>query len=265
MRVLVLIVVFFSCRTVYAQLAENKDFSEEKRKNFETSPYFAGDELLSQINQQDISEILLTRHHDNVLGYIGTNFRRLYIRYISIVKNARDPNEYYVYGKSRVSSNIVEFQGTLTLIASKKFNDQYFEDKTMGSLLGKYVLHENPNQKHVGTFEGYFTTGWILDKTSNELSYNETELGADGFSNNSFVGTWTQYGSNNFKTCNWAEYRIPYSQRYQLGPNDNALDIGAGEFSPADEFDKSGWDTYYTTGDLIMNKIEPKSDIWWKE
>lgn len=264
MKVLALIIIFFSCGTAYSQLAENKDFSGEERKNFETSQYFAADELLEKINKHDISQILITRHHDNVLGYIGTNFRRLDIRYISIIKNAINPNEYYVYGKSRVSSNIVEFQGTLTLISAKKFTDQYFKDKTMGSLLGKYVLYENPNQKHVGTFEGYFTSGWILDKASNELTYDETHLGADGFTNNSFVGTWTPYGTNNFKTCNWAEYRIPYSQRYQLGPNDNALDIGAGGFSPADEFDKSGWDTYYTTGEMFLNKIEPKPDIWWK-
>lgn len=248
-----------------AQLTENKDYSQEKKNNFESSHYFATDELLEQINQHDISRILLTQHHDNVLGYIGTNFRRLDIRYISIVKNAKNPNEYFVYGKSRVASNIVDFQGTLTLISAKKFSDQYFDDKTMGSLLGKYVFYENPNQKHVGIFEGYFTTGWILDQSLNELAYDETHLGADGFSNNNFVGTWTPYGSNNFKTCNWAEYRIPYSQRYQLGPNDNSLDIGAGEFSPADEFDKFGWDTYYTTGDRILNKIEPKPDIWWKE
>jgi len=256
MKIKYLIFFIFFGNFCFGQLPENKDFSIEFRDEFINSNWMDSTEYIELISGFDISKILKTWRHDYVLGYIGTNYQKFDIRLISIIKDADNPLVYYVYGKSRVKNNIVDFQGILTLISAKKYKDQYFKDSIMGSTLGKYIFYENPNQNHVGKFEGYFTSNWLLDKKTNTLSYDDIESGADGFCNNEFTGTWTSYGSKKLKTCNWGEFRIPYSDE---------LDIGAGEFGSATKFEKYGWQDYMSDAEYWL-KYKKKKPIeeWWK-
>ena len=58
-----------------------------------------------------------------------------------------------------------------------------------------------------------------------------TSIFSANYINNQFTGTWKPYNSNNERTANWGDYRIPQS---------GDLDIGASEFSPADKHLKFG-------------------------
>ena len=58
------------------------------------------------------------------------------------------------------------------------------------------------------------------------------------------------------KVCNWADFRVPYCAD---------LDIGAGEFSPADKYLMFGWKTYreaYFNDNKSARQEEEKQ--WWK-
>jgi len=256
MRIGYLILFIWISNFCFGQLPENKDFSPEFKDEFLNSKWMDSTEYIDSISKYDFSNILNTWHHNHALGYIGTHYQKFDIRFISIIKDSDTPLTYYVYGKSRVKNNIVDFQGTIKLISAKKYKEQYFNDSIMGSTLGKYVFYENPNQNHVGKFKGYFTSYWLLDKVKKSLSFDDTSAGADGFCNNQFVGTWTPYGANSFKTCNWGEWRIPYSDE---------LDNGAGIFSPVSKFDKHGWKDYMSS---VMYKLKYKKEKpleeWWK-
>ena len=80
----------------------------------------------SEIQQFDISDlwtikILETRNDTFVierpepLGYIGNSCQRFYIHFLSVIKNPNKGFEYFVYGKSKVKSNICSFQGFITI------------------------------------------------------------------------------------------------------------------------------------------------------
>ncbi|NOQ27719.1 MAG: hypothetical protein GQ564_20335 [Bacteroidales bacterium] len=60
---------------------------------------------------------------------------------------------------------------------------------------------------------------------------NNIDSYSDSYRNNQHIGIWKPYDSENIKTCNWGNYRIPFS---------GDLDIGAGEFSVNSKKKKTG-------------------------
>ena len=172
---------------------------------------------------------------------------RIQIHFISIIKNAENPREYFVYGKSKVKDNICEFQGTIELEQARYYKQSELESVKQGFIIANYTFYENPKQKHVGYFNGILKSDFYIDNENN-LKYDDITLSADGYRNNEFVGSWIGYTTKKGKICNWGDFRIPFS----LG-----LDIGAGEFSPDKKYYKSGWKEYT---ELSYDKV----DEWWK-
>jgi hypothetical protein len=202
-------------------------------------------DVLSEIKKQDVSDLFtldkFNIENDTVfverqqpIGYIGSNFQRLYIRFISVIKNPSNPADYLVYGKSKVKNNICSFQGKLTIDKSKLYDDSEYPELKEGYINGAYEFYEDPDQKGTGIFKGRFKTNFYFNE-KNELKYDALMWYADGYQNNQFEGTWTDYKSSDSKKCNWGDYRIPDS---------DGLDIGVGEFSPDDKYKDCGWDTY---------------------
>jgi hypothetical protein len=48
---------------------------------------------------------------ENRLGYIGDNFERIRLQFVSVIINNDNPFEYFVYGKTLVSNVLCDFQG----------------------------------------------------------------------------------------------------------------------------------------------------------
>jgi hypothetical protein len=174
------------------------------------------------------------------LGYIGNEYQRIYIEFTSIRKDEFKPGTYEVIGYSIVHNNKCDFTGTLKIEQIREFKQMHFgvdnmyEDagfKSQGLLIGKYIFEENPEQSHVGIFEGIITLWWYIDKDGN-IQFDDLETYSDSYRNNQYVGTWTEYGKSKGKVCNWGEYRIPFS---------GELDIGAAEFSVDPKYLNKGW------------------------
>ncbi|MCB9197681.1 MAG: hypothetical protein H6600_04425 [Flavobacteriales bacterium] len=192
-------------------------------------------------------------------GYIGDNFQRLRIHFISVIKKIETPNIYFVYGKTKVKGNICTFQGELRIDSLIKTSDKYDPDCSPATFYGTYLLYEDSDQKGSGILSGQFQTNICIDKQNNMI-YDWIALGAGGYRNNQFEGIWTSYSSGNSKVCNWGDYRIPNSKEF---------DMGAAELSPHPKYYSFGWDFYkalYTEMDKIeKDKIISKEfSKWWK-
>lgn len=212
--------------------------------------------------QYDFSALWATK--DNPVGIIGDSYQRIYIKVLTVVKNEFVPNEYLVYGKSRVKNNICDFVGKITIDKIQETirvgfgaDDMYKgESKTQGLITARYDFFENKAQKHTGIFSGTLKTKWYLDKNG-KMQYDNMNDHSDGYFNNAYVGLWQGYGTEQGKICNWANHRVP---NVKCG-----FDTGAGEFFPAEEYAKSGWDNYlkaYLNGDKKAILEEEKE--WWK-
>lgn len=189
----------------------------------------------------------------DLIGFIGDNYQRIYIKFIQITKNPDKPNEYFVYGKSNVKGNICDFIGTFKIKLAREYGLNYNsgEDflvhidsvKRQGVIICQYDLYENTRQKYSGKFSGFLTTSFFTD-SNNQLNYNAIKGFSDSYKNNQFIGTWTSYKTDSRKTCNFGEWRIPYS---------GDLDVGTGEFSPNNKYFNNGWNP-----GTMINKN------WWK-
>jgi len=180
------------------------------------------------------------------LGYIGNDFQRFYIRLISVIKNPDKDLEYFVYGKTKVKSNVCTFQGLINLNECKTYINGDVPGVKQGFVKGVYQFYENPNEKNSGFFKGQITTHFYIDK-NDTLKYDALMFVADGYKNNQFEGIWSSYDNYIVKNCNWGDFRIPDSRNF---------DIGAGEFSVNKKYIKNGWESYYLSLRLPNNK-------WW--
>lgn len=208
-------------------------------------------EFKDVFGQNRLGKFFTLTDNSMVYGFIGGNYQRLRIKIIS-VKQSKIANSYMVYGKSMVKGNICEFNGVIDIKNIRKYKETSYglDDKFRNArlkgrfiIIGDYTFDENQKQKYSGVFKGVFAAKFYLDKNG-DVHYDDIDLNADGFANNQFVGTWTEYGSKTSKRANWGDFRIP---------NSGDLDIGAGDFSPAGKYLKYGWQSCQD----IMNQRSP--------
>jgi hypothetical protein len=205
-----------------------------------------------------------TRLHDNdsVLGYIGDNYQRMRIVILTATKKAGQPDTYNVTGKSMVKNVVRAFSGTMKITRVVSSPESELEDdykgeglKEAGLVFGEYHFAEDTKLTNTGKFDGVFVTYWVVDKTG-RLKYDEVMMGADGYSNNQFAGTWTSYKTKASKPASWGDSRIPVA---------GDLDIGAAEFSPEEKYINNGWQGYrdaYTRQNKRALSEERRQ--WWR-
>jgi hypothetical protein len=228
----------------------------------------------TQIKGYDISDLLTLEQFDaengystvkrmEPIGYIGDNFQRFYIHFISVIQNPNNPLEYLVYGKTKVKENVSSFQGTLTIMDAQTYDEGDIPTLKQGFIKGQYKFFEDPHQYGTGILNGEFQTNFYISEQV-EIKYDALMFFADGFYNNQFQGTWTSYKTKKSKICNWGDYRIPDS---------GDLDIGAGGFRANDKYFNLGWKTYEVskgygtnaTKEEIEEARKSEQKKWWRE
>lgn len=207
---------------------------------------------------------LWTRVHDNasVLGYIGDNFQRMRIVILTANRNSKQPDTYSVTGKSMVKNVVRTFNGTMKVTKASSLSATILDEeykgekvKDAGVIVGEYHFSENSKQTGTGSFDGVFATYWLIDRNG-RLQYDEVMVGADGWRNNQFAGTWTSYRTKASKPASWGDSRIPVA---------GDLDIGAGEFSPEEKYVANGWQSYHDAY-VGQNKraLAEERRQWWR-
>lgn len=251
--IIILTVLLFS--KTYAQDTPTTDFFEQI-KIYDLSTIIIADSIL--IEDRDEGKEKIKRAE--ILGFIGDDYQRFFIHFISIIQNPTNPYEYLVYGKSKVKETICSFQGIITIKQSRIYKNGDIPAYKQGFATCEVILYEDKKQPSTGFFKGKLTSNFIID-SKGQFRYDALMFVADGFSNNQFVGSWTSYKTNTSKKCNWGDYRIPESGNF---------DIGAGEFSPDDKYLKNGWENYRLAYSYDQDKPESKKarqkedDQWWK-
>ena len=273
MKIITTLIIWLLSLSLAFGQNEKSHFNEFMQRQFGTMFIDKG-EFNDTIFQYDFSEIWTVKElnidpsyfnpiRPEPLGFIGNNYQRLYMHFSEVEKVG--DKKYYVKGKSRVRDNICDFEGYLTIKMARKFEIPYHEgadyvidprEIIQGVLIGEYEFFEDTTQNHVGIFKGRFISSFHITETG-DLEYNVTSIFSANYINNQFTGTWKPYNSNNERTANWGDYRIPQS---------GDLDIGASEFSPADKYLKFGWQTYrdaYFSLERDENAIKIEKQKWW--
>jgi hypothetical protein len=251
MKILRTLILILTSTWAFGQNAETSDFFE-KIKNYDFS------DLWTQ-GQFQIEGGPSTVLRPEPLGYIGENYQRFYIHFISVIQNPTDKAEYFVFGKTKVKDNVCSFQGTIKITSSRTYNKGEDPNLKQGYIQEQYEFFEDSDQKGTGVLKGKFRTDFYLDEKG-ILSYDALMFGADGFQNNQFEGKWTSYKSNTIKKCNWGDYRIPDSKE---------LDGGAGEFAPSKKFLENGWQNYSQAWGYSPDKPQAQEaknkelEKWW--
>jgi hypothetical protein len=219
---------------------------------------------LSRYKTFDFSRLWMQTEQPRIVGIFGEDHERIKIKLISVEKNAGNPNQYLVSGKSKVKETVCDFKGTIDLKEIKELGLNFGVDdqhknkgiKAQGILIASYEFRENPDQKLSGKFEGVLYSRWYLD-AQGTIRYDDISSVADGYMNNAFIGTWKSYSNQPQQKCNWADYRVPKA--------DHDFDIGAGEFSPHEKYSEYGWESYseaWVHGDEEARNVELQE--WWK-
>lgn len=187
------------------------------------------------LETHDFSDVL-AHDPEGILGFIGSEYQRLHLAFLSVIKNPDDPAEYLVYGKSMVQGNICSFSGRfeITGVELRASLDHEHVGVVPGRIVGRYTFYEDPDHQHVGVFRGVFWSHWHLD-AENALQYDETFPADAEYMNNAFVGTWTAYGSKAARPAHWGHRRIPLS---------GDLDVGTSAFGPNTTYRSKGWADY---------------------
>ncbi|MBB3186337.1 hypothetical protein [Microbacter margulisiae] len=230
-------------------------------------------DFLTEITKHDISHLWTLKQfqagNDTVIverqepvGFIGENYQRFYIHFISAIQNPTDKLKYLIYGKTKVKENICSFQGQITINEARIYVEGDLPPLKQGFVKGIYEFYEDSKQQGTGELTGTFTTNFYIDKKGN-IQYDAICFVADGFNNNQFTGHWISYKTGESKRCNWGDYRIPECD-WQ-----NGRDIGAGEFSINDKYLKNGWENYklawetYPETPEVIKAREKENEKWW--
>ena len=91
--------------------------------------------LIDNLNQLDFSKLWFETDNEVIFGIIGEEHQRLLIKFLTIEKNVNKPNEYIVYGKSKVKENVCDFGGKITLINIMEISSENYgvDDEYKGS------------------------------------------------------------------------------------------------------------------------------------
>ena len=187
---------------------QQKDFSKEF---FELRTQDSNN-FKNQISSLDCSNVWSKESLKN--GIIGLNYRTINIEYEKVQKINK--YKYSILGKSRVKKNICDFEGYLMIKHVHLYENSDVLDIKQGKIIGSYELKENPKQKHSGVFKGTFESYFYFESDS-IIKLDNLFDGADGYHNNSFVGTWESYNNSKIKKCIWGDYRLPFTFDYDVG------------------------------------------------
>lgn len=232
------------------QILSNKKLSRKEYKN--------------SITKYDFGSLWTNTDNSSVFGFIGQKYQRIRVKIISATKDKNNPNTYTVSGKSMIRNSIYPFSGTIKIIKARIYKkmhwgvDNEYKNKAIkrqGIVIAEYHFSENKTLIFSGVFDGLLSIYWYIDKNG-KLKYDDIEKESDSYSNNQFVGTWRTHKGDIVKISNWGDYRIPLS---------GDLDIGAGEFSPAEKYLQFGWQTYRDAYvDNNKQARQEEENQWWK-
>jgi hypothetical protein len=152
-------------------------------------------------------------------GIIGDNYQRIEIKFLTVKRVENDSSRYIITGKSKVNSNICNFEGYIQVTGINytvrdgniysddgEIIDSYNlgDDTLRGEFYAEYKLYENRKQPNSGMFEGELVGSFGDCNPEIDGCDHYTDGDSDGFK-----GTWSSYKTNKTKICKWGRYFPP--------------------------------------------------------
>lgn len=254
MKSLFLLVALCTATCTFSQkaLRSHKHLISDKEINL-------GRENTSDILKKDLKHLWLNEKQ-NIFGFIGKDYQRLRVKFLTAQRNPKVPGQYIISGKTKVSENVCKFQGILIVEKSYFLDSDELGFERSGILVGRYEFFEDPDNSHSGIFEGKFVTWWYKDR-SGKIIYDITDSHSASYRNNQFAGNWNHYESDLQQIANWGDSRIPESGK---------LDVGTSEFGINIKYQKHGWDSFVKafaggfSKSATAKAREEESKEWWK-
>ena len=228
---------------------------------------------ISEYLKYNFSELWTHTESANIYGIMGGNHQRMRIKFLKVEKSKENPDEYFVYGKSKVKNKVRNFKGKITIEKIQKLQlpqanwinidtlYAHYNIKVECLLTAKYEFYEDKRRKNAGVFSGELLSRFLLDK-KDLVRYNEWNT-TDWYYNNAFAGTWKGYNSNVSEICNWGDYRVPSTNC--------DFDNGEGGFYPNDKYLKYGWRSlrkcytrYSKKNGENCRACKKEREKWWK-
>jgi hypothetical protein len=257
MKHLIIVLIFMP---VLFSFAQQDNMSREWKNRVLNDPNLQNHNFKDSFALHNFSSLWMKTDNQYVFGFIGNNFERIRVKFISVKQDSTNLDTYHIVGKSMVKNNICDFEGTIVLeriAINKKVEVEYKSSgvQSQGFIVANYYFEEDSTQLHSGVFQGSLISLWYIN-ANGIIQYDDLIMGADAFRNNQFIGVWQSYTKDRQLICNWGDYRIS---------NSGNLDIGAGSFSPSDAHLQFGWQNYrdaYFNNDDSAYAIEKKR--WWE-
>jgi hypothetical protein len=219
-----------------SQIDLSQEFYANRIKCFSYLPQKK--DITDKIKKFDCSEIW-TKYSDKVSqnGVIGINYQRIRIHISKVLKNQVQTNNYLVFGKSKVNNVICSFKGTIRIVTAYEFTSEEEGHRETGRmLLAEYQFEEQDcNAGRGGTFKGVLESEFFLDEKLGKALLDDSNSTADGYANNTFVGTWTGHPTGKPKKCIWGDHRLPFTFDF---------DVGDGDVHVNDKYKENGWDSF---------------------
>jgi hypothetical protein len=231
------------------QIDFSREFYENRIKCFSYLP--KKKDITEEIKKFDCSE-MWTKYSNKTSqnGVIGQNYQRIRIHISTVIKDKVQANKYMVFGKSKVKNIICSFKGAIKIVNAYEFTEEDNGYKrTGGVLLAEYQFDEEGcRATSRGTFKGVLESEFVLDKKLGKALLDDSNSTADGYANNTFVGTWTGHSTGEAKKCIWGDYRLPFTFDF---------DVGDGEMHVNDKYKKNGWDSF------VDDPLTDLYERWW--
>ena len=259
-------------------------FAQDTCREYDEIIVYLDNESVIETNQikeylkYDFSQLCM--YNDYPYGIIGEHYQRLRIKFLKIEKSKEKPDEYLVYGKTKVKNKVRDFSGKIIIEKIQEITIPnvdihflrdsiypqfpYYNMKVQCLLTAKYEFYEDKRQKNAGIFSGELKSKFFINR-NDSVRYDNWGA-SDWYHNNTFVGTWKKYNSNVSKICNWGDYRVPSTNC--------DFDNGDGEFGPAKKYLKYGWRTVEKCyncppndnfeQDYHCRACKKEREKWWK-
>lgn len=267
---------FFSSANIFAAPPDSSDYYRNIR-NMDLSGLWRSDSLQILENEPDKGDKLmyfntLTEKFPEPYGFIGKEYQRFYIHYLTVKRDTGNHYIYHVTGKTKVKDTVRNFQGTITVIKArlckeptimivpKSENKNYEIAFKRGVVTCDIKFTEDTARPKSGTITGRLVTKFYLD-SAQHIFYDNLDNISDSYRNNQVMAAWKMNKADTTKRCNWGDYRIP---------NCGDLDGGAGGFSPIDKYLMNGWQNYRDAnwGEPETPKSKKAAALenvrWWK-
>lgn len=229
---------------------------------------------LALLRKYDLGPLLQTVHPtgDSTMqnhaqnGFFGPTHHRIEVVITGARRDSKQPECYYLAGKTRYRGIIMPFEGMLTIrqllnqprwskreLAYDHSSHDYNHDARY-TALGNFVLREDSLRKNSGIFRGKVAIDWGLDSDGNnpgQVSRTDHTLTERG--GIKYEGNWTQYGTTNAKEVVWVDDMYGYGQVQHLLENFMIFKFGERDPEINPKYAKLGWNTYW------------ENDEWWAD